>query len=97
MANVALMGNIPDKPLTKFLSSAIEICLKTLLTLSIASMIGIESTPFIAVLGASAVDFLVRAFVKTDDYWDFFFYARAMLKEAVESAEATIPFPQQYV
>mgnify|MGYP000556524765 CR=1 FL=1 len=225
MANTTLTGNMPDETLAQFLSSAIEICLKTLLIISIASMIGIETTSFIAVLGAaglavglalqgslpnfsggvmilifrpihvgeyvaaqghegvvqemeifvttlltfdertiilpngplangsiinytrsktraveitigisysddikkaksamesvinqdprmlkdkanvvavcdlgaSSVDFLVRAFVKTDDYWDFFFDARPMLKEAVESAGATIPFPQQDV
>lgn len=48
-------------------------------------------------LGESSVDFMVRAFVKTDDYWSFFFDARPMLKEAVESAGATIPFPQRDV
>lgn len=225
MANAALIGNMPDETLAKFLSSAIEVCLKVLLVISVASMIGIETTSFIAVLGAaglavglalqgslsnfaggvmilifrpihvgeyvsaqghegivqdmgifvttlltfdertiilpngplangtiinytrsetraveiaigisysddikkakeameaviakdprvlkdkpnvvavsdlgsSSVDFLVRVFVKTDDYWAFFFDARPMLKEAVESAGATIPFPQQDV
>ncbi len=48
-------------------------------------------------LGESSVDFLVRAFVKNEDYWSFFFDARALLKEAVESAGATIPFPQRDV
>ncbi len=48
-------------------------------------------------LGESSVDFMVRAFVKNDDYWGFFFDARALLKEAVESAGATIPFPQRDV
>lgn len=48
-------------------------------------------------LGESSVDFLVRAFVKNADYWGFFFDARALLKEAVESAGATIPFPQRDV
>lgn len=48
-------------------------------------------------LGESSVDFLVRAFVKNADYWSFFFDARALLKEAVESAGATIPFPQRDV
>jgi small conductance mechanosensitive channel len=47
--------------------------------------------------GTSSVDFLVRAFVKTDDYWDFFFDARPMLKVAVESVGPTVPFPQRDV
>ncbi|MEH6576047.1 MAG: mechanosensitive ion channel domain-containing protein [Amphritea sp.] len=48
-------------------------------------------------LGSSSVDFLVRAFVKTDDYWDFFFDSRVALKTAVEAAGCTIPFPQHDV
>jgi small conductance mechanosensitive channel len=48
-------------------------------------------------LGDSSVDFLVRAFVKSGDYWGFFFDARPLLKNAVETAGATIPFPQRDV
>lgn len=48
-------------------------------------------------LGNSSVDFLVRAFVNTDDYWSMFFDIRPMLKTAVEEAGCTIPFPQQDV
>lgn len=46
-------------------------------------------------LGESSVDFLVRAFVKSEDYWNFFFDVRPLLKSAVETAGATIPFPQR--
>lgn len=48
-------------------------------------------------LGDSSVDFLVRAFVRNEDYWGFFFDARPLLKDAVETAGATIPFPQRDV
>lgn len=48
-------------------------------------------------LGASSVDFLVRAFVKTEDYWSFYFDSRPLLKAAVEEAGLTIPFPQRDV
>ncbi|NIB39202.1 mechanosensitive ion channel [Pseudomaricurvus alkylphenolicus] len=48
-------------------------------------------------LGSSSVDFLVRGFVKTEDYWSFFFDARPALKAAVEAAGCTIPFPQRDV
>ena len=48
-------------------------------------------------LGDSSVDFLVRAFVRNDDYWDVFFDMRPLLKDAVENAGATIPFPQRDV
>ena len=48
-------------------------------------------------LGNSSVDFLVRAFVKTDDYWSMFFDIRPALKAAVEAEGLTIPFPQRDV
>lgn len=48
-------------------------------------------------LGNSSVDFLVRAFVKTEDYWSLFFDIRTDLKAAVEEAGLTIPFPQRDV
>ncbi|WP_370979347.1 mechanosensitive ion channel family protein [Agaribacterium sp. ZY112] len=48
-------------------------------------------------LGTSSVDFLVRAFVKTDDYWAVLFDMRPALKAAVEAANCTIPFPQRDV
>ena len=48
-------------------------------------------------LGSSSVDFLVRGFVKTEDYWSFFFDSRPALKAAVEEAGLTIPFPQRDV
>jgi len=48
-------------------------------------------------LGESSVDFLVRGFVKTEDYWSFFFDARPALKTAVEAEGLTIPFPQRDV
>lgn len=48
-------------------------------------------------LGSSSVDFLVRGFVKTEDYWNFYFDARPLLKAAIEEAGLTIPFPQRDV
>jgi small conductance mechanosensitive channel len=48
-------------------------------------------------LGSSSVDFLVRAFAKTDDYWALLFDMRPALKAAVEEAGLTIPFPQRDV
>ena len=46
-------------------------------------------------LNDSSVDFLVRGFVKTEDYWSFFFDSRVALKSAIEAAGCTIPFPQR--
>ncbi len=47
--------------------------------------------------GESSVDFLVRAFVKTDDYWSFYFSIRPLVKQAIESSGGSIPFPQRDV
>jgi small conductance mechanosensitive channel len=44
-----------DLSLQKFLSSLISILLKVLLLISVASMLGIEATSFIAVLGAAGL------------------------------------------
>ncbi|WP_133471763.1 mechanosensitive ion channel family protein [Paraglaciecola marina] len=48
-------------------------------------------------LGSSSVDFLVRAFAKTEDYWTLNFALRPALKAAVEAEGLTIPFPQRDV
>ena len=48
-------------------------------------------------LGTSSVDFLVRAFAKTDDYWALYFDIRPALKAAIEEAGLSIPFPQRDV
>ncbi|MFT2091019.1 mechanosensitive ion channel family protein [Paraglaciecola sp. 2405UD69-4] len=48
-------------------------------------------------LGSSSVDFLVRAFAQTDDYWALNFALRPALKAAVEAEGLTIPFPQRDV
>jgi small conductance mechanosensitive channel len=55
--------------------------------------------PVVAVseLGNSSVNFVVRPWVKTADYWDVFFDLNAKLKIAIETNGLTMPFPQQDV
>lgn len=48
-------------------------------------------------LGESSVNILYRAFVKTDDYWGYFFTVQEQGKLALEKAGCSIPFPQQDV
>ncbi|PCJ31437.1 MAG: mechanosensitive ion channel protein [Gammaproteobacteria bacterium] len=48
-------------------------------------------------LGESSVDFLVRGFVKTENYWTYFFEIRPLLKAAIEASGCSIPFPQRDV
>ena len=48
-------------------------------------------------LGDSSVNILFRAFVKTGDYWGYFFDVQEQGKLALEAAGCSIPFPQQDV
>ncbi len=48
-------------------------------------------------LGDSSVNILYRAFVRTEDYWSYFFDIHEQGKLALEKSGCTIPFPQQDV
>lgn len=48
-------------------------------------------------LGDSSVNFFVRAWVKTEDYWDVYFSMQEKVKLALERGHITIPFPQRDV
>lgn len=58
-----------------------------------------EPEPLIAVgeLGANSVNFFVRPWVKTDDYWDVKFALTEKIKIAFDANGITIPFPQMDV
>ncbi len=45
-------------------------------------------------LGESSVDIWCRVWVKTDDYWDFFFEKNEAVKVAFDKNNISIPFPQ---
>ena len=55
-----------------------------------------EPDPLIAVgeLGASSVNFYVRPWVKTEDYWDVKYSLTEKIKIAFDEKGITIPFPQ---
>jgi len=55
--------------------------------------------PTIAVveLGDSSVNFVVRPWVKTADYWKVFFSIQEQIKKRFDAEGITIPFPQQDV
>jgi small conductance mechanosensitive channel len=55
--------------------------------------------PTVAVseLANSSVNFVVRPWVKSADYWDVYFDTTAKLKTTLESSGITIPFPTQEV
>ena len=48
-------------------------------------------------LGDSSVNIFYRAFVKTDDYWGYYFDIHEQGKLALEAAGCSIPFPQRDV
>lgn len=52
-------------------------------------------TVAVAELGASSVDFVVRPWVKTDDYWDARWAITEAIKHALDQAQINIPYPQQ--
>ena len=56
-----------------------------------------EPAPQVAVseLGASSVDFVVRPWVKTGDYWPARFDLTQRIKEKLDAAGISIPYPQR--
>lgn len=58
-----------------------------------------EPEPVVAVsaLGESSVDLVARPWCRASDYWALRFHLTQRLKEALEAAGCTIPFPQRDV
>jgi small conductance mechanosensitive channel len=58
-----------------------------------------DPKPVIAVaeLGASSVDIVVRPWTRTADYWTVKFDLTRSLKEGLEAAGCSIPYPQRDV
>ncbi len=56
-----------------------------------------ESMVRLHTLGESSVDFVVRPWVKTDDYWDIYWDVTREVKMRFDAEGISIPFPQQDV
>jgi small conductance mechanosensitive channel len=58
-----------------------------------------EPVPTIAVgeLASSSINFVVRPWVKTADYWDVYFSLQEKIKKQFDAEGISIPFPQQDV
>lgn len=52
---------------------------------------------FVSAHGANSVDFAVRPWVKTADYWDVYFNVHEQLKKKFDENNISIPFPQRDV
>jgi small conductance mechanosensitive channel len=52
---------------------------------------------FVSELGDSSVNFAVRPWVKTEDYWTVYFYMQEEIKKAFDKEGVGIPFPQMDV
>ena len=48
-------------------------------------------------LGESAINFIVRPWAKTEDYWTVFWEVTAAVKQEFDSANISFPYPQQDV
>lgn len=46
-------------------------------------------------LNESSVDFIVRPWVKTDDYWDVYWEVTETVKKRLDAEGVSIPFPQR--
>lgn len=56
-----------------------------------------DYTVAVAELGANSVDFVVRAWVKTEDFWTVKFELTESIKLELDKAEIGIPYPQMDV
>ncbi len=56
-----------------------------------------EITVEVLAMGESSMDFAVRPWVKTEDYWDVFWRLQKGLKQLMDQHNVDIPFPQRVV
>ncbi len=56
-----------------------------------------EPKVFLAELGGSSIDWKVRIWANSEDYWQVFQDSTRMVKDALDAAEIGIPFPQMDV
>lgn len=56
-----------------------------------------DPKPFVAIseLADSSVNFTVRLWAKSEDYWDLYFYMQSGVKQAFDDRNISIPYPQQ--
>lgn len=78
-------------------SSGIDIVKKVIEEmLSSYSLVKNEPVPFVGVIsyGDSSINFMVRAWTETANYWSVYYYINEMLKKEFDKNGIVIPFPQ---
>lgn len=60
------------------------------------SLVKNEPVPFVGVIsyGDSSINFMVRAWTETANYWPVYYYINEMLKKEFDKSGIVIPFPQ---
>ena len=53
------------------------------------------STVAVSSLGDSSVNLVFRVWVKTEEYWDVYFYMQEQVKLELDRSKISIPFPQR--
>ena len=83
------MGVGYDDNLDKVIKSTLEVLKDDKRVLS-------DPDPQVAVseFGDSSVNLVIRPWVKTSDYWDFFFDFQKAIKEKYDKEGINIPYPQ---
>jgi small conductance mechanosensitive channel len=58
-----------------------------------------DPAPFVGLneMADSSLNFVVRPYAKVEDYWDVYFQVNEQVKQALDDAKITIPFPQMDV
>lgn len=56
-----------------------------------------DPKPFVAIsdLADSSVNFTVRLWAKSEDYWDLYFFMQSGVKQAFDERNISIPYPQR--
>jgi small conductance mechanosensitive channel len=101
-----------DPAIISFVRSLIYILILVFAALAALAKFGIQTASFVAVLGAagfavgfalqgsladSSVNFVVRPWVKSSDYWPVKFDMTRKIKEAFDANGIEIPFPQRTI
>ena len=98
------MNNLLPEEIPSYLDKAIELAMTYLPRLALALLTSaprIMATPapevYLAEHGDSSVNFIVRGWVKSGDYWPVYFDMHENVKLTLDEKGISIPYPQRDV